>query len=90
MDALGVMYVLGEGVEKDAAKAFELFTKAAELTPDAYGNLGTAYFYGEGTEKDYAKAVECWTKAMEECADGPVKTQCIENLAESYFFGQGI
>ena len=61
---LGLMYVNGEGVEKDVVQAVELFKKAAEQGHvDAQNNLGAMYFTGEGVERDEQKAVSWFEKA---------------------------
>jgi TPR repeat protein len=60
------MYYLGSfGVEKkNAAKAFELFKKAADLNyTEACFPLGVMYFEGVDTQQDYKKAVINFQKA---------------------------
>ena len=47
----------GEGVPKDAAKAVEWYTKAAEQGhADAQNNLGVMYDTGEGVPRDLVRA----------------------------------
>lgn len=83
---LGNMYRLGEGVPKDAAKAFEWTQKAAEQgDARAQGALGSMYEDGEGIPEDAAKAFE-WTKKAAE--QGDAKAQSI--LGMMYFFGDGV
>ncbi|EJK43964.1 hypothetical protein THAOC_37542 [Thalassiosira oceanica] len=62
---LGEAYYRGElGLQKDARKAVELWTEAAELgLAKALCHLGVAYFFGDGVQQDEAKAVEFHTKA---------------------------
>ncbi|EJK59052.1 hypothetical protein THAOC_20775 [Thalassiosira oceanica] len=62
---LGLDYCYGtHGLQKDASKAFELWTEAAELgSIDALFHLGVAYYNGEGVQQDMAKAAEFYTKA---------------------------
>jgi hypothetical protein len=48
----------------DFGKAFEYYTKAAELGDvEAHGCLGRAYCQGEGVEKDMKRAVYHWEQA---------------------------
>ena len=53
------MYRKGEGLEKDPARAVQLYRMAAE-TGNVYAQvrLGDSYRQGEGVEKDLAKAVQ--------------------------------
>ncbi len=52
--------------EKDPGKAFDLFTKAAELgLPVAMNNIGLMFYEGNGVEQDYARAMEWFKKAAE-------------------------
>ncbi|EJK61691.1 hypothetical protein THAOC_17774, partial [Thalassiosira oceanica] len=62
---LGEKYFHGDlGLQKDARKAFELFTEAAELgSIESLFSLGNVYRLGEGVHKDMAKAVELYEKA---------------------------
>ena len=57
-------YRYSQGQEGDYDKAFEYWTKAAELGDvDAHYNLGYLYHEGGGVEKDEEKAVYHWEKA---------------------------
>jgi TPR repeat protein len=59
-----VMFLEGEGVEKDAQKAIEWFEKAAEQgMQGSLTTLGMMYQDGYGVEKDEAKAMEYYKKA---------------------------
>ena len=70
---LGEMYVMGNGVPKDAAKAEEWFQKAAaQGYAPALINIGNMYYNGVGVPKDVAKAVEWYQKAA---AQGEVVAQ---------------
>jgi len=62
---LGDQYHHGElGLEKDASRAVELWTKAAELgSADAYNELGVGYDKGEGVEQDVERGVRFFEKA---------------------------
>ena len=62
---LGQKYVRGgPGLQKDARRAVELWTEAAELgSIEALYNLGVAYYIGEGVQVDRAKGAEYYKKA---------------------------
>jgi TPR repeat protein len=79
---LGVMYAEGKGVAQDHAKAFELYTEAAEkdFAPAQY-NLANQYATGEGVKQDFSKAEYWWTKAAER---GLMPAQ--ENLGNMYYY----
>lgn len=64
---LGVMYQLGDGVERDLNKAVVLLTKAYELGDGtAAHNLGTIYAMGEDDiEQDFEKSKMYYRKAKE-------------------------
>ena len=61
---LGLMYLHGEGVEKNAQTAFTYFTQAAEAG-DITGQywLGYCYENGIGTAKDMTQAVRWYQKS---------------------------
>ncbi len=83
---LGVMYGIGKGVPKDAAKKVEWYQKAAaQGHADAQYRLGVAYRDGNGVPKDTAKAVEWYQKAA---AQGNAYAQF--NLGAMYFAGEGV
>ena len=78
-------YLRGEGVPKDAKKAFELMKAAAEQGhADAMGGLG--YFYSAGlvTPKDQKLAIEWFRKGADK---GSAKAQL--NLGNLLLKGQG-
>lgn len=55
---LGGCYIVGKGVEKDAAKGVEWMQKAADQgNAQAKRVLGKCYISGTGVEKDYDKAI---------------------------------
>jgi len=59
---LGMLYMMGQGVEKDAAFACKCWFKAAkEGETRAMSCLGIAYQQGEGVEKDMEKG-EAWMR----------------------------
>ena len=62
---LGHKYYFGQlGLEKNARRAVELWTEAAELgSGEALFKLGSAYYHGNGVQEDKAKAIQIWTKA---------------------------
>lgn len=60
----GYRYLVGIGVEKDYAKAFECFQMAADYgIPEAITNLGYCYERGINVDVDYTRAVELYEKA---------------------------
>jgi TPR repeat protein len=65
---LGNLYVRGIGVDKDLAKAVDLFQKsAAQNNPHACASLGRAYEKGVGgLPQDTAQAIEWYRKAGDE------------------------
>ncbi len=83
---LGVMYVKGEGVPEDDAKAVYWYRKAAEHGDAlAQFNLGVMYANGEGVPEDDAKAVYWYRKAAEQ---GDASAQY--NLGLKYGKGEGV
>lgn len=83
MHLLGALYYQGHGVEKDFARAVELYSKAAAL---GYGpsmsNLALMHSLGDGVAKDLKKAHELAVRAA---ATGDLQAQF--NLAQSYRMG---
>ena len=68
---LGDVYLNGMyGMGKDPARAFRLWTEAAELgATAALCKMGFAYMNGMGVAQDKARAVSCWeSAAMQGCA----------------------
>ena len=61
-----VRYFRGDGVEKDARKAFEYCRRAAEKgNAMAQCNLGFFYESGEGVERNWSEAVKWYRKAAD-------------------------
>lgn len=82
---LGIYYYLGNDIEKDYDKSFELFTKAYEL--DEYLDninywLGISYRFGEGVEKNPLKAIEHFEE------DG--SKYAFDDLGQMYYYGEGV
>lgn len=64
--ALGERYLVGEGVERNAAEAARLFLKAAEADyVPAMTRLGACFANGLGVEQDFEKATKWFLKAAE-------------------------
>jgi len=58
------MYVIGQGVPQDYAKAMKWYRKAAEQgDAGAEYNLGDMYKQGQGVPRDYAEAARWYDKA---------------------------
>lgn len=65
---LGLLYVLGQGVEQDDTKAAQFYKKACDGgNAGACKNLALLYMNidGEGVEQDYAKAAQFFEKACD-------------------------
>ena len=84
---LGVMYALGDGVPKDAAKAVEWQQKAAaQGNADAQYILGSMYSKGQGVPKDYVLAHMWTTIAVTSAAGSKEQKEFIklhDSLAEN-------
>ena len=64
---LGVMYVNGRGVPKDAVQAVKWYRLAADQgDATAQSNLGVMYASGQGVPKDYAQAVKWYRLAADQ------------------------
>ncbi len=84
--SLGVMYVNGEGVDKDVTKGVNWFRKSAEQGfADAQHNLAFAYETGLSVKKDMNEAARWYHKAAEQ---GFAKSQ--SNLGLMYSSGDGV
>lgn len=71
--------------EGNEEKAFECYTKAAEMGyTDAYYNVANAYLNGEGVERNFGKAFEWFQKAVD---SGDIYAKL--KLAECYKRGAG-
>jgi len=63
---IGVMYVLGKGLQADANQgAAWILRSASQGDADAQDNLGRLYYYGQGVNKDYAESVRWFLRAAE-------------------------
>lgn len=69
---LGMMYIRGEGVKRDPAKAFELISQARDLkhgdvpyglAAAASNQLGLMCLTGQGIERDRSMAIRCFQDA---------------------------
>ena len=64
---LGIMYVSGQGVPKDAAQAAKWFRLAADQGDAmAQTSLGTMYASGHGVPQDYAQAAKWFRLAADQ------------------------
>jgi hypothetical protein len=83
---IGVMYVLGQGVEKDSAKAVEWYAKAAEQgQAESQHGLGLRLLWGDGADKDPQKAA-AWLSAAANQGVADSATW----LGDMYFNGNGV
>lgn len=84
--ALGKMYLLGQFVSTNKAKALEWFQKAAiQGNSEAQLLLGILYSSGEGIPKDAGKAMEWFQEAA---AQGNAKAQY--GIGKLYLTGDGV
>ena len=62
---LGNSYIHGSlGLTKDATRAIELWTEAAELgSVEAQYDLGIAYYFGKGVEENKTRGIRHWQRA---------------------------
>ena len=83
---------VGDGVEQDDAKAFELFTRAAKLgNPDALFDLAVCYANGFGVEPNAAESVRCCRAVLDaELAPEIGKGPAAHQLGLFYFKGEGV
>ena len=63
---LGEMYYLGEGVEQDYKKAYELFVRSDSCEPMTMYYLGRMHEFGEYVPKDIEKAREYYEIAIKD------------------------
>ena len=83
---LGLMYLNGEGVIKDEAKALVFIRKSAEQgNAEAQNSLGVRYANGQGVPKDEAEAVKWYRLAAEQ---GYAWAQF--SLGFCYQYGKGV
>ena len=81
-------YYIGDGVEENNEKAFELFSKVVALDPnfpDVYSRIGRCYEKGWGTAQDLKKAVDAYTTGANLNSAG-----CHYYLALAYENGTGV
>ena len=83
---LGDMYSFGLGKPTDFARAFSLYTLAAEQgNLEAQCNLGYTYLVGQGVELDASMAVHWWLKS----AEAGYAHSC-HDIGECYLNGNGV
>lgn len=73
---LAGMYLDGEGVEKDEAKAFELYQKALEFNSDnpmAQYNIGLCYEKGNGVPASEEEAAKWFWKAKDKIVEAKAR-----------------
>jgi TPR repeat protein len=78
---LAILYLTGNGVERDVARSVELHRKAADQKlPAAQHGLGVFYYQGIGVKQDYAEALK-WFK----CAASQGFADSEFNIGVMYF-----
>jgi hypothetical protein len=86
MNYIGYMYMHGEGVSTDYAKAMEWFIKSANLGySEAMNDIGYMYNNGQGVSTDHAKAMEWYTKAA-----NLGSAVAMYNIGYMYMYGEGV
>lgn len=83
---LADMYSFGLGKEQDFNKAFELYSKAAELgNPEAMCDLGYMYLVGQGVGMDKEKS-SCWYKKSADLG----YVHSMRDIGQNYLRGDGV
>jgi TPR repeat protein len=83
---IAMMYVRGEGVERDLQQAANWFRKSAEQgRVDAQARLGALYAHGQGVQQDFGEAAR-WLNKAAEGGDSPSQY----DLAVLYANGTGV
>ena len=83
---VGVMYMLGQGVEKDSAEAIKWFSKAADQGQgESQHSLGLRYLWGDGVDKEPDKAAAWFTAAANQGIPDSATW-----LADMYWTGNGV
>ncbi len=85
-EKLGEAYYYGEGVDRDYAKAFQLFEKAAAANDSmAMFYLGRIYDEGRGVSQDYGKSYYWYVRAAKAGNGAAMKS-----LGDMYYNGRGV
>lgn len=83
---LGRMYLNGDGVNQDYAKAFEWYQKSANQgNNEAQTLMGHMYYDGKGVNQDYTKAFEWFQKAANQGVN-----EAQSRLGKMYSRGEGV
>jgi len=83
---VAMMYVRGQGVERDLARAAAWFRKSAEQgRVDAQAKLGALYAHGQGVQQDFNEAAR-WLDKAAQGGDGASQY----DLAVLYANGTGV
>ena len=83
---VGVMYMLGQGVDRDPAEAIKWFSKAAEQGQgESQHSLGLRYLWGDGLDRDPDKAAAWFTAAANQGIPDSATW-----LADMYWTGNGV
>lgn len=83
---VGVMYMLGQGVPRDAQEAIKWFSKAAEQGQgESQHSLGLRYLWGDGVDKDPQTAANWFLTAANQGIPDSATW-----LADMYWTGSGV
>lgn len=81
---LGYIYFYGRGREKDYARAYECYARAAltDTNPEAYWKLGDFYASGKGVRKSERIAWQLYSKAYELAGKSPLAARAAHHMAD--------
>ena len=81
---LGYIYYYGRGCERDYARAYECYARAAltDTNPEAYWKLGDFYASGKGVRKSERIAWQLYSKAYELAGKSPLAARVAHHMAD--------
>jgi hypothetical protein len=84
-ELMGIMYRLGQGVQKDPKKAYEYLASAANANrPLAQYHLGTMYYSGEGVQADAIMALMWLQIAIVHYSEGAERDAVLQSRDNMY------
>lgn len=86
---LGYIYYYGRGREKNYARAYECYARAAltGTNPEAYWKLGDFYASGKGVRKSERIAWQLYSKAYELAGKSPLAARAAHHMADYLMSG---
>ena len=81
---LGYIYYYGRGCERDYARAYECYARAAltSANPEAYWKLGDLYASGKGVPQSDRTAWQLYLRSHELAGDSPLAARAAHHLAD--------